>query len=64
MARTPHTSPDADSTQAKVWIRNDLLEWLDAEAESQDRSRAWLINAALEARKKRLESRRKKTDKS
>jgi len=57
--RTPHTSRPDNSTQTKVWIDNDLLSWLDAEAIRQDRSRAYLINQALEQRRKILEARRK-----
>lgn len=59
MARTPHTERPSESTQAKIWIETELLEWLDNEAETQDRSRAWLINDALRKRKNDLERRRK-----
>lgn len=45
--RTPHISRPNDSTQAKVWIDDDVLSRLDLEAVNKERSRSWLIDRAL-----------------
>lgn len=60
MSKTPFTPIAEDSTQVKIWIQNDLLEWLDSEAIKDERSRAFLINQALHYRRNELERRRKK----
>lgn len=46
--------PD-NATQVKVWIREDVLTWIDQEAVMQGRSRAWIINHALRDRMTRVE---------
>lgn len=50
----------AESTQVKLWIRDELLQWIDNEAISQDRSRAWMINHALRDRMNRVERNRER----
>ena len=47
MARTPHTKPALDSIQVKIWIDPELLEFVDEYREHHDRSRSYVINAAL-----------------
>lgn len=39
-------SPES-STQTKVWVNNDLLEFVDAICERDERSRSFVINQAL-----------------
>ncbi len=46
--------PD-NATQVKLWIRSDVLDWIDNEALMQARSRAWIINHALRDRMNRVE---------
>lgn len=57
--RTPHTPRPENATACKVWIQNDLLEWIDNEAEKRERSRAFMVNEACRQRMDRLEKQRK-----
>lgn len=53
----------ANGLQVKLWIREDVLEWIDQEASMQGRSRAWIINYALRDRMNRVERDRARTSK-
>lgn len=52
-----------NATQVKLWIRNEVLDWLDNEAHMQGRKRAWVINHALRDRMKRVERDRQRSTK-
>lgn len=54
-------TPDREnSTLANVWIQKELLDWIDAEAEHNERSRAFMINLALHRYQQRLLADRKR----
>lgn len=46
-AMKKHTPDRENSTDIKVWIQDDLLAWIDEQADKQERSRAYMINRAL-----------------
>lgn len=48
-----------ESTQTKIWIHNDLLEFVDAIAERDERSRAFVVNQALSAWRNKLKTQRR-----
>jgi len=54
MNKTPHTATPDDSTQTKIWIRDDLLAFVDEIAARDQRSRAFVVNQAITAWKKQL----------
>jgi len=44
------------------WSDRELLEWIDAEAESRDRSRSWLVEDICRMYRKQLEARRQRAE--
>lgn len=60
MSKTPHSPVPDDTTQAKVWIKNELLAFVDQIAERDERSRAFVVNQALASWKCKLEGDRKR----
>jgi len=58
MAR-PKSVPE-DTTQVKVWIDPELLEWIDQFAEEHQRSRAYVINQGMRRWRNRVEDSRKR----
>ncbi len=60
MENVKHTPDRENATSIQVWINNDLLERIDAEADKDERSRAYWINKAVRLYLSRLESDRKR----
>jgi len=60
MATIKFTPDRENSTLANVWIQKELLDWIDHEAESNERSRAFMINLALHRYRHKIEADRKR----
>lgn len=58
-----HTAGPDNGIQVKVWIRKELIEWVDGEAERRERSRGFLINEAIGQRMQRIEKDRERARK-
>lgn len=53
------TSKVKPQVQIKVYVDAELVTWLEYEETNRERSRSYMVNEALQVRKKSLERRRK-----
>lgn len=54
MTNTPHTPRPDNTTQAKLWLDNDVLAFVDEYATTYERSRSYVISKALKAWQSKL----------